>query len=58
MSRDSEDLCRRWLDELGLAVTPGIDFDPVDGHRFVRFSVAGATEDVGEAVSRLAAWTP
>ena len=58
VSRDSQDLCRRWLDELGLAVTPGIDFDPVDGHRFVRFSVAGATEDVAEAVSRLATWTP
>jgi aspartate/methionine/tyrosine aminotransferase len=53
---DSEQLCASWLDELGVAATPGIDFDPVDGRRFVRFSYAGATEEVGDAAGRLAAW--
>jgi aspartate/methionine/tyrosine aminotransferase len=38
-------------------VAPGVDFDPVDGHRWVRFSFAGATEDVTAALERLAAWS-
>lgn len=53
---DAEELCARWLDELAIAVTPGIDFDPVDGHRFVRFSYAGSTADVEEAMRRLETW--
>lgn len=55
---DSQDLCRRWLDELGVAATPGIDFDQPRGHRFVRFSYAGATDDLRRAMDRLARWTP
>ena len=30
---DSQALCARWLDELGVAATPGIDFDRERGHR-------------------------
>jgi len=55
---DSQALCTRWLDELGIAATPGIDFDPVNGHRFVRFSFAGSETDVAEAIRRLRDWTP
>ncbi|MFN8038321.1 MAG: aminotransferase class I/II-fold pyridoxal phosphate-dependent enzyme [Acidimicrobiales bacterium] len=54
---DSQALCAEWLADLGVAVTPGIDFDPVDGHRFVRFSFAGATVEIAAAVDRLAGWT-
>ncbi len=50
------ELCRRWLDEIGVAATPGSDFDSTSGDRFVRFSVAGSTDDVGEAARRLADW--
>ena len=32
-------LCYRWLDELGVASTPGLDFDLGRGERFVRFSL-------------------
>jgi len=53
---DSQTLCRRWLDEIGIAVTPGIDFDPQRGHDFVRFSFSGSTEDMTEAMSRLEKW--
>lgn len=53
---DSLNWCRRLLDETGLAITPGIDFDPVDGGKYVRLSFAGAREDVTEAVKRLGAW--
>ena len=52
----AQDLCRIWLDELGIAATPGIDFDQVRGQDFVRFSYAGATVDMVEAMSRLAGW--
>ncbi|MDH3250217.1 MAG: aminotransferase class I/II-fold pyridoxal phosphate-dependent enzyme [Acidimicrobiia bacterium] len=53
---DSAELCRRWLDETGVAVTPGVDFDRAMGHRFVRFSYSESTSDVEEAVARLTAW--
>ncbi len=53
---DSQELCRRWLDETGVAVTPGIDFDRPRGHDFVRFSYAGAGADLREAMDRLADW--
>src|SRR5215470_3736491 len=53
---DSLDFARRMLEEAGVAATPGVDFDPVHGRRFIRFCYAGATADVGEAVERLEAW--
>ena len=49
-------LCYQWLDELGVAATPGLDFDLARGHRFVRFSYAGAAADIAEACDRLAQW--
>ena len=48
--------CGRLLDDTGVAVVPGVDFDPVDGHHFVRMSFAGATDDIAEALARLATW--
>ncbi len=53
---DSTDIAHRWLNEAGVAVTPGIDFDTVDGQRFVRLGYAGATDDIAEAVVRLERW--
>jgi aspartate/methionine/tyrosine aminotransferase len=53
LSDDSQKLCAEWLAELGVAATPGIDFDPVRGHRFVRFSFAGSTADMREAMRLL-----
>ena len=53
LTRDSEGFCRRLLAETGVAVTPGLDFDPIDGGGWVRFSFAGATEEVTEAAHRL-----
>jgi aspartate/methionine/tyrosine aminotransferase len=53
---DSTALARRLLAETGVAITPGVDFDTVDGHRFARFSYAGATADIAEAIRRLTAW--
>lgn len=53
---DSDAFCRKMLVETGVAATPGIDFDPLDGSRYVRFSFAGATEEIIEAARRLARW--
>jgi len=53
----SQTLCSTWLEETGVAVTPGIDFDPAQGHRYVRFSYSGSTEDITEAVRRLIEWS-
>jgi aspartate/methionine/tyrosine aminotransferase len=53
---DSGAFARRILHEAGVAVTPGIDFDPERGHRFIRFSYSGTTNDMAEAAKRLRAW--
>lgn len=58
LTNDSQDFCRRMLAETGVAATPGVDFDPEQGHRFMRFSFAGSTDDMGEAAQRLIAWKP
>ena len=55
-SPDSMTFCRRLLADTGIAIAPGVDFDPVDGHQHVRMSFAGATSDVEEALRRLASW--
>ena len=53
LTDDSEELCGRWLDELGVAVTPGIDFDPPRGRHTVRLSFSRSTASVTEAMARL-----
>lgn len=56
LTNDSRELCARMLAETGVAITPGVDFDPAQGHRTVRFSYAGSTEDMAEAARRLERW--
>ncbi|HWK35731.1 aminotransferase class I/II-fold pyridoxal phosphate-dependent enzyme [Sphingomonas sp.] len=56
LTDDSFDLCMRLLEDTGVATAPGIDFDPVDGHRFMRFSFAVSTDRVEEALARMAPW--
>jgi aspartate/methionine/tyrosine aminotransferase len=58
LTRDSADFCRRLLAESGVAITPGLDFDPLHGGGWVRLSFAGSTEDVAEAAVRLTDWLP
>jgi aspartate/methionine/tyrosine aminotransferase len=50
------DFCGRMLHEAGVATTPGIDFDTARGRHFLRFSYAGSTAEMQEAVRRLSAW--
>jgi aspartate/methionine/tyrosine aminotransferase len=49
-------LCRRLLEETGVALTPGTDFDRARGEDWVRLSFAGAEAEVAVAAERLAAW--
>jgi aspartate/methionine/tyrosine aminotransferase len=56
MTNDSEEFCRRCLAETGVAITPGVDFDPERGSQFVRFSFSGPFEDMVEATRRLIEW--
>ena len=56
LTNDSEAFCRRMLAETGVATTPGLDFDPERGHRFLRFSFAGPEAVMQEAATRLQTW--
>jgi aspartate/methionine/tyrosine aminotransferase len=56
LTDDSQQLCATWLEELGVACTPGIDFDPVSGHRYVRLSYSESTQDIKTATERIAGW--
>ena len=47
------DFARRILNDAGVAVTPGIDFDPRRGSRTIRFSYARSTPDIVEGLDRL-----
>ena len=56
MTNDSESFCRRILDEAKVACTPGVDFDPHNGHGTLRMSFAGSREHIEEACHRLQKW--
>jgi len=53
---DSRAFAAEILEKAGVAVTPGLDFDPVRGHGTLRFSYARATEEIEEGLARLAAF--
>ena len=55
-SNDSLDFAKRMLNEANVAATPGIDFDPVNGHNFLRFCYAGSGAEMHEAVQRIGEW--
>jgi aspartate/methionine/tyrosine aminotransferase len=56
LTDDSLGFCERLLRETGVATAPGLDFDPLDGHHYMRFSFAVSTDRVEEACRRLAPW--
>jgi aspartate/methionine/tyrosine aminotransferase len=53
LTGDSLAFCTELLRDTGVATAPGIDFDPVDGRHFMRFSFAVSTAEVEEAIRRL-----
>jgi aspartate/methionine/tyrosine aminotransferase len=50
--------CSKLLADTGVAIAPGIDFDPERGGSFVRLSFAGPTSDIEEALRRMGVWLP
>jgi aspartate/methionine/tyrosine aminotransferase len=55
-TNDAIGFCRRMLDEAGVAATPGLDFDPLEGAHHLRLSFAGSEMDCREALNRLTNW--
>jgi len=55
-SDDSMDFCRRLLTDTGVTIAPGVDFDPVQGRHFVRFSFAVSEAETREALDRFSQW--
>jgi aspartate/methionine/tyrosine aminotransferase len=53
---DSFSFASEMLEKAHVAATPGVDFDPVHGRRFIRFSYARSAEEMREAVERIARW--
>jgi aspartate/methionine/tyrosine aminotransferase len=50
---DSRSFAAEVLQEAGVALTPGLDFDPIRGHQTIRLSYAQATEEIIEGLRRL-----
>jgi aspartate/methionine/tyrosine aminotransferase len=46
------------LEQTGIALAPGVDFDPIGGGPFVRFFTAVAMNEIEMALERLEKWLP
>lgn len=55
---DSMGWCARMLAEAGVATVPGLDFDPVEGGKFIRMCFAGDRGDLERAIDLLSGWLP
>jgi aspartate/methionine/tyrosine aminotransferase len=53
---DSLKFASEMLERARVATTPGVDFDPVHGRQFIRFSYARSAQEMREAVERIADW--
>ncbi|GGI32077.1 pyridoxal phosphate-dependent aminotransferase [Bradyrhizobium guangdongense] len=53
---DSYDFAKQMLEQAHVAATPGVDFDPIHGRSFIRFSYARSAAEMREAVDRIAHW--
>ena len=56
LTEDSVAFCEDLLRDTGVATAPGVDFDPVEGRRFMRFSFAVSTPEIEEALRRITPW--
>lgn len=53
---DSFEFAKQMLEQARVAATPGLDFDPIHGRSFIRFSYARSPDEMREAVDRIAEW--
>ncbi len=56
LAEDSLEFSRRALREARVAITPGVDFDPLHGRHHVRLSYCGSHADMERALERLERW--
>ena len=56
LTDDSLAFCEALLRDTGVAIAPGLDFDPVDGNGFIRLSFAVSTDLIEEAIRRIEPW--
>ena len=56
LTDDSLTFCEALLRDTGVAIAPGLDFDPVDGNGFIRLSFAVSTDLIEEAIRRIEPW--
>lgn len=56
LTGDARAFCADILDKAGVALTPGLDFDPVRGHQTLRISYAASSEDIETGMARLGAY--
>ncbi|MBU6165228.1 MAG: aminotransferase class I/II-fold pyridoxal phosphate-dependent enzyme [Alphaproteobacteria bacterium] len=56
LTDDVMDFARQLLIDTGVATAPGIDFDPVEGRHFLRFSFAVDTPLIRDAIARMTPW--
>jgi aspartate/methionine/tyrosine aminotransferase len=58
LTHDSTDFAARLLEETSVAITPGLDFDPVHGDEWIRLSFCGNAESIDSAFDRIGNWLP
>jgi aspartate/methionine/tyrosine aminotransferase len=56
LTDDSLEFCKQLLRDTGVATASGVDFDPVDGRRFMRMSFAVSTPEIEAALARMRPW--
>lgn len=56
LTNDSLAFCKQLLLETGVTTAPGVDFDPVEGTHFMRFSFAVSTDRIEDAIERMIPW--
>jgi aspartate/methionine/tyrosine aminotransferase len=56
LTDDSLAFCKQLVREAGVAIAPGVDFDPVEGRHFIRISFAVSTPQVEEGLRRMRPW--
>ncbi len=56
LTNDSMQFCKDLVRATGVAIAPGIDFDPENGNRFIRFSFAVSETECVVAMQRFSDW--
>jgi aspartate/methionine/tyrosine aminotransferase len=56
ITNDSTEFCRRMLHDIGVACTPGTDFDRARGHATMRFCFAVSPAEIADAARRIKNW--